>query len=291
MKYDVTLKEILQAGAPKFWQALAGEQPAEFLTVELPSVQIRKPDLLARLEGGALFHLELQSDNESEMEWRELEYYVFIYRLCGQPPIQCVLYFGLASLTMRSRLVNESLQFRYTLIDLRELHSSEYFLASESLSDAALALLAKPENLNQQQVIEAVAEKLKILPTKEQRDWLERIMILSGLRGAEDMVRAEVEKMGISLDIRDNKFFQEAYAAGIEDGVEKGIEKGIEKGVEKGEVSLLRRQLERRFGSLPDWVMAQLEKADRSKLEDFGLRFVDAKQLEDVFNGSLSGTN
>lgn len=279
MKYDVTLKEILQAGAPKFWQALAGEQPAEFLTVELPSVQIRKPDLLARLEGGAIFHLELQADNESEMEWRELEYYVFIYRLCGQPPIQCVLYFGLAPLTMRSRLVNESLQFRYILIDLRELYSSEYFLASGSLPDVALALLAKPENLSQQQVIEAVAERLKVLPTKEQRDWMERLMILSGLRGAEDMVREEAEKMGISLDIRENKFFQEAYAAGIEDGLEKG------------EATLLQRILERRFGSLPDWAMAQLEKADRAKLEDFGVRSVDAKHLEEVFNGSLSGTN
>lgn len=93
--------------------------------------------------------------------------------------------------------------------------------------------------------------------------------------------------MGISLDIRDNKFFQEAYAAGIEDGVEKGMERGME----KGEATMLQRLLEHRFGSLPDWAVAQLEKADRPKLEDFGVRSMDAKRLEDVFNGSLSGTN
>jgi len=284
MKYDVTLKEILQAGAPKLWQALTGEQPAEFLNMELPSVQIRKPDILVRLEGGALFHLELQAYNEAEMEWRELEYYAFIYRQCQQPPIQCVLYFGASPLTMKNRLVNESLQFRYALIDIREFHSSEYFLASESVPDAALALLAKPEAINQQQVIEAMAEKLKILPTKEQRDWLEKLMILSGIRGIEDIFREGMEKMGISLDIRDNKFFQEAYAAGIEDGLEKGLE--------KGETAILLKQLERRFGSLPEWAREQIEKADRSAIEEMSLRLLEAARLEDVFNnGSHNGVS
>ena len=39
MRYDVTLKEMLQAGAPRMWGLLAGQQPLEFLTVELPSVK------------------------------------------------------------------------------------------------------------------------------------------------------------------------------------------------------------------------------------------------------------
>lgn len=276
MKYDTTLKELLQAGAPQLWQALAGEQPEEFLTVELPSVQMRKPDFLARLASGALFHLELQADNHPEMEWRELEYYVLIYRRCGQPPIQSVLYFGAAPLAMRSRIANESLQFRYTLIDIRDF-KSEDFLASASLPDAALALLARPERLSQQEVIEAVVDRLKILPTKEQRDWMEKLMILSGLRGAEDIVREEAEKMGISLDIRDNKFFQEAYAAGIEDGMEKG------------EATILRRLLERRFGSLPEWAQQRIEQANRVQLEELGLRLLDAAQLEDIFNGQGNG--
>jgi hypothetical protein len=74
MIYDTTLKELLMAGAPRLFELLLGEQPTEFLTVELPSVKTRKPDLVARLTGGALLHLEIQSDNEAEFEWRELEY-------------------------------------------------------------------------------------------------------------------------------------------------------------------------------------------------------------------------
>ncbi len=109
MKYDVTLKELLQAGAPLLWQRLASEQPVEFLTVELPSVQLRKPDFLARLESGALFHLELQGDNDVKMEWRELEYYLLIYKVLEQPPIQVVIYFGSAPLAMRNSIVTAAI--------------------------------------------------------------------------------------------------------------------------------------------------------------------------------------
>lgn len=67
MRYDTTLKEILQAGAPRLWELLLGEQPREFLTVELPSVKMRKPDFVVWLESGALAHLEIQGDNLDDM--------------------------------------------------------------------------------------------------------------------------------------------------------------------------------------------------------------------------------
>lgn len=287
MKYDVTLKELLQTGTPGLWKALGLEQPEELLTVELPSVHIRKPDFVARFEkDGALVHLEAQGDNDDSMEWRELEYYLLLYRLFGQPPIQIVLYFGSEPMRMKNRIANESLQFRYWLVDIR-VFRSEYFLGCESLPDATFALMAEAESMTQREVIAAIIARYSKLPANEQRDWMEKLMILSGLRGAEDLVLEEAKKMGISLDIRDNKFFQEAYTAGMEDGVEKGIEKGIE----KGEATLLQRQLEHRFGSLPEWALSLLEKSDSAKLEDFGVRFLDATQLEDVFNGSLSGAN
>lgn len=41
MKYDTTLKELLQAGLPGLWRALGLQPPAQLLTVELPSVRLR----------------------------------------------------------------------------------------------------------------------------------------------------------------------------------------------------------------------------------------------------------
>lgn len=66
---------------------------------------------------------------------------------------------------------------------------------------------------------------------------------------------------------------------------ERGIEKGIEKGVLMGEAALLERQLTRRFGVLPDAVLAQLSDATREQLQCWGDRVLDAGSLAEVFRG------
>jgi hypothetical protein len=42
--------------------------------VEYASVKQRRADLVARLANQNLLHLELQSDNDDNMLWREFEY-------------------------------------------------------------------------------------------------------------------------------------------------------------------------------------------------------------------------
>jgi hypothetical protein len=64
--------------------------------------------------------------------------------------------------------------------------------------------------------------------------------------------------------------------------LEEGRQEGRQEGLQKGEATLLLRQLERRFGPLPDWAPDRLRTADRALLEDWGLRILDAASLEDV---------
>lgn len=49
-----------------------------------------------------------------------------------------------------------------------------------------------------------------------------------------------------------------------------------------GEATLLLRQLERRFGPLPDWARDRIASADTGTLEEWGLRLLDAGSLEAV---------
>lgn len=56
MKYDATLKELLLAGAPGLWRVLGLQQPNEILTVEFPSVHVRRPDFVARFDKGTIVH-------------------------------------------------------------------------------------------------------------------------------------------------------------------------------------------------------------------------------------------
>ena len=262
MRYDTTIKELLQAGTPQLWRQLSLGEPEEFLNIELASVRLRKPDLLARLTNGALLHLELQADNDDEMDWRELEYYTLLYRQLGEPPVQYVLYFGAEPLRMRDSIVTESLKFHYRLVDMRAL-SSGWLLASNAMADNLLALLCGGETT--QQIISEIVQKLRQLPGNARADWLERLLILAGLRQAEPIVKEEVEKI---MDIRDNLFWKEAFG--------------------EGESALLRRMLETRFGPLPTWVSDRLKQGDPKVLEEAGIRLLSATKLEEVFPSAPS---
>jgi hypothetical protein len=45
------------------------------------------------------------------------------------------------------------------------------------------------------------------------------------------------------------------------------------------------RQLERRFGALPDWARDRVLAADTDMMEEWGLRVLDAASLDEVFAG------
>ena len=72
--------------------------------------------------------------------------------------------------------------------------------------------------------------------------------------------------MALTLDIRTNPFLREV----------------LEEGHQEGEKALLRRQLERRFGPLPEWADAQITAADTATVEQWGLRLLEARSLEEV---------
>lgn len=55
-------------------------------------------------------------------------------------------------------------------------------------------------------------------------------------------------------------------------------------GRKEGEAALLRRQLLKRFGQLPQSVSDRLDKAQPEQIECWGERLLDARRLSDVFD-------
>ena len=121
MRYDVTFKTLLQQTPRQLLQLLVNSQPQEILTVEYPSVKDRRPDLVARLTDGRLYHLELQTANDATMPQRMLDYFSLLFNTYQQEPYQQVLYIGDKNLTMSHRLALNKLQFEYEVIDIRTL--------------------------------------------------------------------------------------------------------------------------------------------------------------------------
>jgi len=69
----------------------------------------------------------------------------------------------------------------------------------------------------------------------------------------------------------------------LQKGIEQGRTEGLEKGRSQGRTQQLRKQLEHRFGPLPEWTVERLGKASPSLLDDWAVRLLDASKVEDVF--------
>jgi uncharacterized protein YqeY len=58
--------------------------------------------------------------------------------------------------------------------------------------------------------------------------------------------------------------------------------KGRKEGRQEGELAILRRLIEKRFGSVPNWAEERLEKLSAKELEEVSVRLLDAKNLESL---------
>jgi len=232
--------------------------------------------LIATLENGGLLHLELQSDNDDKMLWRELEYCGLILQRYQQVPLQIVLYIGEQSPRFKTEIDTPNLKYRYDLINIKDLDCTA-LLQSDSLSDNLLALLGKLQD--KQTAFQRVMKKIAILPQNKRADMLEKLAILVGLRPKELPLLLEKEKyMSISIDLEQNPIFVEIFNR----YAQRGEQRGIQIGEQRGKL-LLQKQLEKRFGELPLWAINRLEQATSQQLEHWSLQIFDAQRLEDLF--------
>ena len=283
-RYDTTLKTLFQAPPQQLLRLLVGGQAREMLTVEYPTVRMRRPDLVVRLTDGRLYHLELQSDNDAAMPWRMLEYYGLLYQRYGQQPLQHVLYVGERPMTLVAQIDHATLLFEYEAIDVRTL-DGQPLLHSTVLEDNILALLCRGGATRA--TVQYILARIANLSGTAQTEALTTLLILAGLRHLQPLVREETQQMAIILDIENNPFLRDIFEEGRQEGHQEGHQEGRQEGHHEGQIEgervLVRRQLARRFGVLPAWAEQHIAAADTTALEQWGLRLLDATSLEEVF--------
>lgn len=93
---------------------------------------------------------------------------------------------------------------------------------------------------------------------------------------------AEQELFAAEIERESNKEVQN-MVINWEDALAASKNEGLEQGILQGKASVLKRQLARRQGELPDWVDERLEQASREELESWADRVLDAERLEDFF--------
>jgi len=267
MRYDTTLKTLFQAPPQQLLHLLVGGQAQTMLTVEYPMVRMRRPDLVVRLTDGRLYHLELQSDNDTTMPWRMLEYYGLLYQHYQQQALQQVLYVGERPMTLATQIAHSTLTFQYSAIDIRTL-DGQPLLQSPVLEDNLLALLCRGGATRT--TVQHILARIATLSGTARTEALTTMLILAGLRHLQPLVREEAQQMALTLDIKNNAFLREVF------------EEGHQEGQIEGERALIRRLLASRFGVLPAWAEQHIATANTAMLEQWGIRLLDATSLEAV---------
>lgn len=264
MNYDIPLKELFHQAPQELLKLLTGSQAVELLNVEYPSIKVRKPDLVTRLEDGRIYHLELQTKNDKNMLWRMLEYYALIYTHYNIAPLQQVLYVGKAQPNFITHYQSEHLKFDYQLIDIRDIDCCT-LLQSPSLEDNVLAVLCRLDDpiIAIRKILNTVSQ----LDDKSRRDILLILGQLANLRDLNPLLELEKQKMTITISVQDNIFARELY----------------EQGEKEGEIKMLSKLLEKRFGKLPAKVKKKVNAASLEQLEVWTDRLFEIQTLDELF--------
>ena len=141
-------------------------------------------------------------------------------------------------------------------------------LESEDVGDNIIAILAGLRD--HKEAVHRIMERIAGLAAAERETALAQLMILAGLRHLSQIVERETRNMPIDLDIRDHEVLGPMFI------------EAEQKGRQEGELTVLRRQIEKRFGPLPGWAGEKLAALPASALEELSERVLDAKSVEEL---------
>jgi hypothetical protein len=198
------------------------------------------------------------------MPLRMAEYRLRVWRLFGKLPRQVLVYVGQAALKMEAELNGPALRYSYRLVDIREL-DGERLLESPSVGDNIVAIPARLRD--PRAAVRRVVDRIAMLPPADREEALARLAILVGLRKLGEVLEEEVARMPITEDIMEHDLFGPR----------------LRKAMAEGELTLLRRQIEKRFGPIPAWAEGRLSALSPPQFEDLGERLLDAASLEQLF--------
>ncbi|MBF0608496.1 MAG: hypothetical protein SFH39_05165 [Candidatus Magnetobacterium sp. LHC-1] len=223
--YDKLLKEIIKNVPPKFLKLLSGYETGKFLDIQLPSVQMRQPDLLVDVLDGNIVHIEIQSTNDKAITARMYEYSALILKQYGILPLQTLLYIGARPINTTNLLSGRDVAYSYRVVDMKQISCHE-LLGSKVPDDFILAILCETDDIDG--VIKTIVGRLSDLSPVEAKDYCFRLLGLSNLNKIYGKVKKEVENMPITFDIRESEMFLEGKREGKRDGLLEGVEMVLE---------------------------------------------------------------
>jgi hypothetical protein len=199
----------------------------EELPDDLQATLERKPDFLKRVVGTSdeltyLLHLEFQVEDKATMVDRMLLYYAMLREKYQEKVKQYVVFMGRRSPRMATQLTEDMIDYRFTLVDVRQLDYRLLLDEATQPEEAVLAILSNFKKSAVDTVIPEILRKLMSLTNDKRklRRYVRQLEILSNLRDIQALTIKHTEAMPITYNIETDVRYQQ--------GIEKGIEKGKE---------------------------------------------------------------
>ncbi|MBF0405494.1 MAG: hypothetical protein HQL00_16210, partial [Nitrospirae bacterium] len=145
-QYDKILKEILKDVIDTLIAKVIGLKIIKSTAIEtkLQITNEREADyiLLVEMEDGSssLLHIEFQATNYFKMVYREMRYWIYLSEVHEIHPMQYVFYIGNVPLTMKDSISTETMNYKYNLIDMRDV-DCEKFLYSDKPEEVIISIL------------------------------------------------------------------------------------------------------------------------------------------------------
>ena len=257
--------------------AIARSLPTELITVE--NVQ---PDVLFEDESGELIHAELHGYGMRKFAVRNLIYFGVVLRDYDRAPHQVVFWTGPGKVGVPDGLhIDNRLDYTYTVIDLREFEG-DFLLESDEIGEVLFAVLCKLRDTRA--AIAHIAGRVRGLPPEERQGALGLLLVLSGMRGLAAIVKEEIAKVPLEINIHENEYLEQIWQEALHVGENRGLEQGLEQGQEIQARKVLCQILDHRFGGAADpAIAARIENASLSDLNLWTQRALAASTLAGVF--------
>jgi len=102
------------------------------------------------------------------------------------------------------------------------------------------------------------------------------------MRRLDTLLVEEMHEMPVTYDLRDSLVVQKFMKEGREEGLQQGLERGREEGLTATR-RMLTLLLKQRFGRIPTKISRKVAAADLAAIEQWSLRVVKARSLDERF--------
>ena len=234
MKKDIISKDILKTlikDIAKFILKIELDD-FEIIDKELLKIEKREADIVIKTKN-QIYHIEIQNSNDNDMIYRMLRYYSDLkYNFKNSVINQYVIYIGKNRLNMKNELSDKNINFKYNLIDIREI-DCETFLRIDTPDALVISILCDFNNKNEKDVVYYIIKRLKELTDEKNfRNYMLMLEVLSENRNLKNVVK-KGEEMITKVDYTKLPSFELGLEKGIQQGLQQGLQQGIKEGLKK----------------------------------------------------------